>query len=188
MGRPAQAGSGPHASGRAEIALQPAEFAIGDHRGGDHIRQASLPRDNTLSVVQVVGGGRALPIKDDIGSVRSSDNNQRQTLVEHWDGAGWSVGSSPNTGVESTELRGVAGGGPDDVWAVSSYLNGGMDQTLTAHYAGQFSEVHPSDYFYIPVQALVRRGVISGYEDCTFRPSADTIRGQLSKIIVLSAG
>ncbi|MGI8586143.1 MAG: S-layer homology domain-containing protein [Chloroflexia bacterium] len=51
-----------------------------------------------------------------------------------------------------------------------------------------FSDVHPSDYFYTPVQYLVCRGVVAGYADATFRPYANTTRGQLSKIIVLGEG
>ena len=52
----------------------------------------------------------------------------------------------------------------------------------------QFSDVHPSDYFYIPVQYLYCHGAISGYADNTFRPFNDTTRGQLSKIVVLAEG
>ena len=51
-----------------------------------------------------------------------------------------------------------------------------------------FSDVQPTDYFYVPVQYLYCRGVISGYADGTFRPSNDTTRGQLSKIVVLAYG
>ena len=49
-----------------------------------------------------------------------------------------------------------------------------------------FSDVHPSDYFYVAVRSLYCRGVISGYGDNTFRPYNYTTRGQLSKIIVLA--
>jgi beta propeller repeat protein len=51
-----------------------------------------------------------------------------------------------------------------------------------------FSDVHPGDYFYVPVMYLASRGVISGYADGTFRPSNLTTRGQLAKIIVLGEG
>jgi hypothetical protein len=51
-----------------------------------------------------------------------------------------------------------------------------------------FSDVQPSDYFYIPVQYLYCAGVISGYADNTFRPYNNTTRGQLSKIVVLAQG
>jgi hypothetical protein len=46
-----------------------------------------------------------------------------------------------------------------------------------------FSDVHPSDDFYVPVHALACQGVISGYSDGTFRPSASATRGQIAKIV-----
>jgi S-layer homology domain len=52
---------------------------------------------------------------------------------------------------------------------------------------GNFSDVHPSDYFYQAVHDLSIAGIISGYSDCTFRPSNTVTRGQASKIVVLAA-
>jgi hypothetical protein len=51
-----------------------------------------------------------------------------------------------------------------------------------------FSDVHTTDYFYDPVHWLFCRGAISGYADGTFRPFANTTRGQLSKIVALAMG
>ena len=51
-----------------------------------------------------------------------------------------------------------------------------------------FTDVSPSDYFYVPVQYLYCHGAISGYADNTFRPSNNTTRGQVSKIVVLAEG
>jgi len=51
-----------------------------------------------------------------------------------------------------------------------------------------FSDVHPTDFFYESVRYLYCAGVISGYSDGTFRPYANTTRGQLSKIVVLAEG
>jgi hypothetical protein len=51
-----------------------------------------------------------------------------------------------------------------------------------------FSDVQPQDYFYEPVRRLYCGGAISGYGDNTFRPGNLTIRGQLSKIVVLAEG
>ncbi|MGI8586290.1 MAG: S-layer homology domain-containing protein [Chloroflexia bacterium] len=48
-----------------------------------------------------------------------------------------------------------------------------------------FSDVHPSDYFYTPVQYLFCHGVISGYSDGTYRPYSNTTRSQMVKIVVL---
>ncbi len=51
-----------------------------------------------------------------------------------------------------------------------------------------FSDVQPTDYFYVAVRYLFCSGVISGYSDGTFRPGSNTTRGQLSKIVVLAMG
>jgi hypothetical protein len=51
-----------------------------------------------------------------------------------------------------------------------------------------FSDVLPTDYFYEAVRYLACGGVISGYSDGTFRPYANTTRGQLTKIVVLGFG
>jgi hypothetical protein len=51
-----------------------------------------------------------------------------------------------------------------------------------------FSDVQPADYFYTAVQYPYCYGVISGYQDDTFRPFNNTTRGQLTKIVVLAQG
>jgi hypothetical protein len=51
-----------------------------------------------------------------------------------------------------------------------------------------FQDVPPTTYFYDPAQYLYCRGVISGYQDNTFRPYNNTTRGQLSKMIVNAGG
>ncbi len=47
-----------------------------------------------------------------------------------------------------------------------------------------FSDVRPSDYFYVPVSYLASQSIISGYSDDTFRPSNNTTRAQVVKIVV----
>jgi hypothetical protein len=51
-----------------------------------------------------------------------------------------------------------------------------------------FTDVQSSDYFYTPVVYLYCHGVISGYNDNTFRPYNNTTRGQLTKIVVIGFG
>ena len=51
-----------------------------------------------------------------------------------------------------------------------------------------FSDVHPTDYFYDAVRYLYCDGAISGYGDNTFRPYNLTTRGQICKIVVLAEG
>jgi len=51
----------------------------------------------------------------------------------------------------------------------------------------RFSDVHPTDYFYTPALMLACSNVVSGYADGTFRPSANTTRSQLAKMVVGAA-
>jgi hypothetical protein len=52
----------------------------------------------------------------------------------------------------------------------------------------QFSDVEPGSTFYSQVDCLACQGVMSGYDDGTFRPNNEVTRGQLSKIVANSAG
>jgi hypothetical protein len=82
----------------------------------------------------------------------------------------------------------VLGGGPPVTADTQRYTEAGCGAptaTPTACPAGQFSDVHASDYFYTPVQYLVSHGVVSGYADCTFRPYNNTTRAQMVKIVTL---
>lgn len=58
-----------------------------------------------------------------------------QTLIEHWDGAHWSVVSSPNPGTSSNHLEGVAAVSAHDVWAVGTGVTD-AGQTLVEHWNG----------------------------------------------------
>src|SRR5262249_27092331 len=71
-------------------------------------------------------------------------------------------------------------------WAVGPY--GEILRYDPTSCASQFSDVHPSDYFAVPVQYLACHGVISGYADNTFRPYSNTTRAQQAKIVVLGFG
>ena len=51
-----------------------------------------------------------------------------------------------------------------------------------------FVDVPPTDPFYTYIRYLYCEGVISGYNDGTFRPGNPTTRGQLTKIVVLARG
>ena len=51
-----------------------------------------------------------------------------------------------------------------------------------------FTDVAAGTYYYEPVRYLACRGVISGYDDHTFRPANLTTRGQMVKIIVRAFG
>jgi hypothetical protein len=60
-----------------------------------------------------------------------------QTLIEHWDGALWSVVPSPNVGTDDNHLLSIDVIGASDAWAVGYYLNEfGIAQTLALHWDG----------------------------------------------------
>jgi hypothetical protein len=52
-----------------------------------------------------------------------SANYGASTLIEHWDGAQWSIVPSPNTSAEQNQFFGVSGVAANDVWAVGSYFD-----------------------------------------------------------------
>lgn len=51
-----------------------------------------------------------------------------------------------------------------------------------------FSDVQASQHFYEAVKNLTARGIISGYEDGTFRPSENISRAHAAKIMALALG
>src|SRR5207237_6923082 len=96
-------------------------------------------------------------------------NSSNPTLIEHWNGYGWSIVSSPNPSPGSSNaLNGVASlrsdGSGNDVWAVGDYTGSQQTATLITHYTGgtTFSDVRPEDYFYDAVNYLYCHGAISG--------------------------
>ena len=46
-----------------------------------------------------------------------------------------------------------------------------------------FSDVPVNNAFYLYIERMARRGIISGYSDGTFRPNTEVTRGQASKIV-----
>lgn len=57
---------------------------------------------------------------NDVWAVGSTQNGTlpSRTLIQHWDGAQWSIVSSPNPDKQFNEVRGVAAISANDVWAV----------------------------------------------------------------------
>ncbi len=51
-----------------------------------------------------------------------------------------------------------------------------------------FHDVCPDAWFYSPVMDLLHAGVLSGYQDGTFRPYNGITRGQFAKVLVLATG
>ncbi len=73
------------------------------------------------------------------------------TLIEHWDGTGWTVVPSPNVGpnsvYQSNRLEGITAVSATDIWAFGSYFmaNGsGQQKTLLLHWDGNTWTIAPS--------------------------------------------
>jgi hypothetical protein len=86
--------------------------------------------------------------RDDIWAVGSSYdqyNVRNITLIERWNGMSWVVVPSPNLGIYSDYLIGVAAVSANDVWTVGMYFNtDNSTQTLTEHWNGASWSVVPS--------------------------------------------
>jgi hypothetical protein len=68
---------------------------------------------------------------NDIWAVGSSHKSSggSATLIEHWDGTGWTIISSPNPGTASNSLSGVTALSDGTVVAVGSQTNQGTGGT-----------------------------------------------------------
>ena len=69
----------------------------------------------------------------------------QQTLIQHWNGEAWAIVPSPNVSItQSNLLRSVACTSASDCWAVGSYSDGTVYQTLVQHWDGERWSIVPS--------------------------------------------
>ena len=72
-----------------------------------------------------------------VGYTTNAEHNQYGLLIDHWDGAQWSLVPVPNPGVDTNWLFGVDAISANDVWAVGFYgENGVSSHSLTLHWDG----------------------------------------------------
>jgi len=183
-------------------------WAVGSSYGSDFLGQTFTEHWDGVSWQQMASpnpadsnslGGVVAIGPADVWAVGSA----RFPLVLHWDGLSWRQAASPLPG--PGVLASIAALAPNHLWAIGRFAAGTTSVPLAEEYAPDcgptptppvypsptptacagFSDVHPADYFYTPVQYLVSHGVIAGYSDCTFRPYANTTRSQMVKIVVL---
>jgi hypothetical protein len=88
---------------------------------------------NSLKSVAIVSANDVWSV----GSFGVGSPTTAQTLAMHWDGAAWSIVSTPSFGL-SNDLFGVGAVSSDDVWAVGDYFdtNTGYQQAMTLHWDG----------------------------------------------------
>jgi hypothetical protein len=90
---------------------------------------------STIGAVTDISATDAWAVGEDIGATSAVGGS---TLIEHWNGATWSVVPSPTPGADPG-LTGVAARGPNDVYAVGSNLpsiNGGTVQGMILRWNG----------------------------------------------------
>jgi hypothetical protein len=107
-----------------------------------------------------------------------------------FDGVAWRMEAAPDLEGYKFFLFGVVADPGGEIWAVGDKRAPVSEEatTLAIHYPNRFSDLHHTGTFYPYVNCLLERGIVSGYDDCTFRPNANVTRGQLSKIVAGAAG
>src|SRR5438067_7801982 len=99
---------------------------------------ASATQENQLYAVTCTSASDCWAVGDYL-----TDNFYYQTVIEHWNGAAWSIVRSPNTSAtQDNLLRGVTCTSASDCWAVGSYVistgpfSGFYYRTLIEHWNG----------------------------------------------------
>jgi len=95
----------------------------------------SLTQDNVLYGVTCASASDCWAA----GFYYDENGSVYQTLIEHWDGASWTIVSSPNTSAtQDNRLWGVTCASPSDCWAVGFYYDDtlGADQSLIERWDG----------------------------------------------------
>jgi hypothetical protein len=92
------------------------------------------------------------------------------------------VPSSTSTVAVATQTPGGASATPQPPTATTAPSATATACTIT------FTDVDETNVFYPFIRCLACRGIISGYEDGTFRPFNDITRGQIAKIVSNAAG
>lgn len=89
-------------------------------------------RDNVLRQVTALSDSNIWAV----GYYTSTTTHSYQTLIEHWDGAAWSVIPSPNIGTGNNFLYGVEAASASSIWAVGFYEGVSGSQTLIEWWNG----------------------------------------------------
>lgn len=135
---------------------------VAEHWNGSSWRQVSVPFDGACYDAEL--SGLVAITSDDVWAVGmctkvserdDPDHASRSTLIEHWDGAKWSIVPSPNPaprpGGNIAALRSIAAVSAQDVWAAGYSASGlhysgtsGPDQPLVEHWNGAQWQITPT--------------------------------------------
>jgi hypothetical protein len=101
---------------------------------------SSATQDNTL-----LGVGCAPAAAGCWAAGFYNDDGIQQSLAERWNGSAWViVASADYTAPQNNTLLGVDCVSPTECWAVGSYFDAGVQQTLIERWNGNAWAVHPS--------------------------------------------
>jgi hypothetical protein len=127
------------AGGSGALASGSAAASCGSASGKWTAVQPASPGtgNNDLAGVAVLAAGNAWAV----GTYADADSGDAQTLVEHWDGTGWSVVPSPDPGrrphyYSGDYLTAVSALSPSAIWAVGDYESAGRTKTLILYWNG----------------------------------------------------
>lgn len=130
---------------------------VAEHFNGVKWRAGNVPLPPGVSHGLLYGVASASA--DDgwaVGSTRSGICPCKP-IIEHWDGAHWSLEDAP---FAIGELKSVDVVSPDDVWAVGYFAKAGVKYPLTLHYDGD-------DWTRIPTPTEARGSVLSSVSGVT---------------------
>ena len=159
------------------------------------------PGDSSIDGVDLRGGGRTpIQVSAPLAGTHPSQPRVRDRQVAYVDEQDVDRNSavivSANLDTQASTVVSDRGANARDpaiadegnvVWRRQSSAGDG-DLFITGCQPPAFSDVPANAYFATPVGWLTCVAAISGYADGTFRPYANTTRGQLAKIIVGAAG
>jgi hypothetical protein len=95
--------------------------------------------ENVLSGVAATSAGNAWAV-----GYYNDTTGGSKTLIEHWDGSGWAVQTSPNPGTTYTVLYDVAATSASNAWAVGIRLDGTEYRPVVEHWNGKAWRTQPS--------------------------------------------
>jgi hypothetical protein len=106
------------------------------------------------------------------------------------------AGSTFHLFVRCLACRGIVGGYSDGTFRPNTDITRGQLSKIVSNSAGysetptgqRFTDVPPSNTFYLFIERMASRGIIGGYTDGTFRPNANSTRGQIAKVVSNAKG
>jgi hypothetical protein len=148
-------------------------YIVSGYPDGTFRPNASMTRGQAAKIVANVAG-----FSDKIPAARQTFSDVPQT------NSFWEY-------IELAAAHGVLTGYPDGTFRPNQLVSRGQFAKIAANAAGYhepvttqtFSDVSPEQPFYLYVERMAQRGLISGYPDGTFRPGHEVTRGQAAKIV-----